>query len=55
MGAILRQDRAIPDCFACGTCIEVCPTGSIRLASGKRDRPPAGKFLRESPAQPGTA
>src|SRR3989339_52361 len=36
MGAILKRDRMIPDCFACGTCIEVCPTGSIRLAAGKR-------------------
>ncbi len=55
MGAILKQDRVIPDCFACGTCIEVCPTGSIRLASGKRDQPPAGKFPRESPVQSDTA
>jgi polyferredoxin len=45
MGAILKQDKTIPDCFACGTCIEVCPTDSIRLAAGKRSRPPEGKFL----------
>jgi NAD-dependent dihydropyrimidine dehydrogenase PreA subunit len=44
MGAILKQDRMIPDCFACGSCIEVCPTGSIQLATGKRGRPPEGKF-----------
>ena len=49
MGAILKQDRTIPDCFACGTCIEVCPTESIHLAIGKRSRPPEGKFLPESP------
>jgi len=49
MGAILKRDRIIPDCFACGVCIEVCPTESIRLAAGKRSRPPEGKFLPESP------
>ncbi len=47
MGAILKRDRTIPDCFACGTCIEVCPTKSIRLATGKRSRPPEGKFISE--------
>lgn len=45
MGAILKRDKVIPDCFSCGTCIEVCPTDSIRLAAGKRSRPPEGKFL----------
>ena len=45
MGAILKQDRMIPDCFACGSCIEACPTGSIQLASGKRGRPPEGRFI----------
>lgn len=50
MGAILKRDRVIPDCFVCGTCIEVCPTGSIQLASGKRSRPPEGKFISENPA-----
>ncbi len=49
MGAILKQDRTIPDCFACGVCIEVCPTESIRLAAGKRRRPPEDKFLPASP------
>lgn len=49
MGAILKQNRTIPDCFACGTCIEVCPTDSIRLTAGKRSRPPEGKFLPASP------
>ncbi|MEW6335139.1 MAG: 4Fe-4S binding protein [Thermodesulfobacteriota bacterium] len=48
MGAILMQDRTVPDCFACGTCIEVCPTDSIRLAAGRRTRPPEGKFLPPS-------
>jgi len=49
MGAILKRDRMIPDCFACGTCIEVCPTGSIRLAAGKRGRPPEGRFHPGTP------
>ena len=44
MGAILKQDRMIPDCFACGSCIDACPTGSIQLAAGKRGRPPEGRF-----------
>ncbi len=47
MGAILKRDRMIPDCFACGTCIEVCPTESIQLAAGKRGRPPEGRFRPE--------
>jgi NAD-dependent dihydropyrimidine dehydrogenase PreA subunit len=51
MGAILKRDRVIPDCFACGTCIEVCPTESIRLAVGKRGRPPEGRFLAGTPDQ----
>ena len=49
MGAILERDKVIPDCFSCGTCIEVCPTDSIRLAAGKRSRPPEGKFLPDTP------
>ncbi len=44
MEAILVQDRTIPDCFSCGTCMNVCPTGSIGFKSGSRDKPPAGKF-----------
>jgi NAD-dependent dihydropyrimidine dehydrogenase PreA subunit len=47
MGAILKRDRILPDCFACGNCIQVCPTRSISLATGKRGRPPAGKFAPE--------
>lgn len=48
MGAILKQDRmTIPDCFSCGTCIEVCPTNSISFKTVKRTRPPAGKFEQE--------
>ena len=46
MEAILKQNRTIPDCFACGTCMEVCPTKSIEFASGKRETPPAGKFVK---------
>ena len=45
MQAILTRDKTIPDCFACGTCIETCPTRSIRFASGRREKPPAGKFV----------
>ena len=44
MEAILKRERVIPDCFACATCIESCPTHSISFDSGKRDKPPAGKF-----------
>ena len=47
MGAILHHDRTIPDCFACGTCMETCPTGSISFGRGRRDVPPPGKFDRE--------
>jgi len=50
MGAILRRDRTIPDCFSCGTCIEVCPTGSISLTAQKPGRPPKGKFLSRADA-----
>lgn len=45
MGAILKQDKVVPDCFSCGNCIEVCPTKSVQLATGKRGRPPEGRFL----------
>jgi polyferredoxin len=48
MGAILKRDKVIPDCFACGTCIETCPVDAIALKPGKRSRPPAGKFERET-------
>jgi NAD-dependent dihydropyrimidine dehydrogenase PreA subunit len=55
MGAILLRDRILPDCFACGSCINVCPTNSIRLAAGKRRRPPAGKFTPRDNPVPWTA
>jgi len=55
MGAILLRDRILPDCFACGNCINVCPTNSIRLSAGKRHRPPAGKFTPQDNPVPGTA
>jgi len=48
MGRILKQDKVIPDCFACGTCINVCPTDSIHLTTDKRSRPPVGKFPLET-------
>jgi len=44
MEAILKRDKVIPDCFACGTCIEVCSAEAISFDSGSRRRPPAGKF-----------
>lgn len=44
MGAILKRDKAIPDCFSCGTCIHVCPTQSISFSKGKRSYPPERKF-----------
>jgi polyferredoxin len=44
MDAILKQDRIIPDCFSCGTCIETCPADAISFGSGKRGKPPKGKF-----------
>lgn len=47
MEAILKQDRVIPDCFACGTCIEVCPVEAIALKKGKRQVPPEGKFIKQ--------
>ena len=47
MEAILKRNRTIPDCFACATCIGVCPTNSISLKSGKRTKPPEGKFEKK--------
>ena len=44
MNAILKRENIIPDCFACANCIDVCPTGSVSLAAGKRKLPPEGKF-----------
>ena len=44
MGAILERGRVIPDCFACGTCIETCPVDAISFKSGRRMCPPEGKF-----------
>jgi polyferredoxin len=44
MQAILTRDKTIPDCFACGTCLETCPTQSIHFETGRREKPPAGKF-----------
>lgn len=47
MDAILKRDRIIPDCFSCGTCIEVCPEGALSFGAGKRAIPPRGKFSRD--------
>jgi NAD-dependent dihydropyrimidine dehydrogenase PreA subunit len=45
MGAILKGNKkTIPDCFACYTCREVCPTDSISFSSRKRTLPPADHF-----------
>lgn len=45
MSAILKRNViAIPDCFSCYTCREICPTGSIRFSARARVLPPAGHF-----------
>ncbi len=44
MEAILKQQRTIPDCFACATCLEACPTQAISFHLGQRAKPPEGKF-----------
>jgi polyferredoxin len=46
MGAILKRERVIPDCFSCATCVGTCPTHSISFEAGKRNNPPAGKFQK---------
>jgi polyferredoxin len=47
MGAILKRDRVIPDCFSCATCLETCPVRAISFRAGRRSRPPAGTFALE--------
>jgi len=37
MGAILRKDRVVPDCFSCANCIEVCPTDAIRFTVSRQN------------------
>jgi polyferredoxin len=51
MGAILESDRIVPDCFSCGVCIETCPVEAISFTSGKRKKPPEGKFAKEKSTQ----
>lgn len=48
MSAILKREKVIPDCFSCYTCANVCPTDSISFSSGKREKPPEGKFEKNS-------
>ena len=43
MSAILEDDRlVVRDCFPCGTCLEVCPTGAACFEAGRR-RPTSGR------------
>jgi NAD-dependent dihydropyrimidine dehydrogenase PreA subunit len=44
MEAILKREKIIPDCFSCGSCIDVCPTKSISFEAGQRKKPPKDKF-----------
>ena len=45
MEAILKRGKkVIPDCFACSTCIDICPVDAIQLGAGKRSEPPLNKF-----------
>lgn len=46
MEAILKQQRVVPDCFACATCLEACPTKAISFQVGRRAKPPEGKFAQ---------
>ncbi len=48
MDAILKRNRIIPDCFSCGNCIEVCPADAISFTTGKREKPPEGKFSEQT-------
>ena len=39
MEAILKRDKkTIPDCFSCGTCIDVCPQDAIRFTATRKDQ-----------------
>lgn len=39
MEAIIKQDKkTIPDCFSCGTCIDVCPQDAIRFTARRTDQ-----------------
>jgi ferredoxin len=48
MGAILKRDRTIPDCFSCYSCREVCPTHSIQFSARRRTLPPPDHFERKT-------
>lgn len=51
MGRILERNGTVPDCFSCGTCMNVCPTKSVSFRSGARALPPAGKFTKDAGAK----
>jgi len=52
LAAILKRNTCvIPDCFACYTCREVCPTESIVFSTRKRTLPPVDHFNRIKKAQ----
>ncbi|MCP4754827.1 MAG: 4Fe-4S binding protein [Proteobacteria bacterium] len=48
METILKRERTVTDCFACGTCINECPTGSITFEFGRRQDPPVDKFTKNA-------